>query len=437
MNHFENDVIVVGGGLAGLTTAVTLTRAGHSVTLLEKSRQLGGRATTQQKEGFLFNQGPHALYIQGAGYAILKELGVPISGKKPLTVKKSWGMLNGRFHLLPGDPLSILQTDLLDWRGKLAMGAFVVKLMRTDPQAVVGETAVAWLNRHISHPALFKLMDMLGRVATYVQPDERLSAQVLVQQLQFALGKNVLYLDGGWQTIVDGLRDAAVAAGVTLRTEARVTAVAEHPYHATVSLNSGEHLTSQAVVLATSPHHVATLLPKHPQVQRWAETAVPVRAALLDVALNRLPNPNRLLAFGLDAPLYFSTHSHFAKLAPDGHALVHVMRNLAPDESGQACRAELEAFLDEVQPGWHNEAVHSRFLPEMTVTPWLALAQDGGLDGRPPLQIPDHTRLFQAGDWVGPTGWLADAAFTSGKAVAALVSKLNFENVNSGLFVHV
>ncbi len=41
----EYDVIVIGSGLAGMTAANTLARAGHSVLLLEQHYKLGGMAT--------------------------------------------------------------------------------------------------------------------------------------------------------------------------------------------------------------------------------------------------------------------------------------------------------------------------------------------------------------------------------------------------------
>ena len=69
------DVIVVGGGLAGLTAAAYLGRAGRRVTLFERGAQLGGRARVQQRAGFHLNLGPHALYLGGAGAGILRELG--------------------------------------------------------------------------------------------------------------------------------------------------------------------------------------------------------------------------------------------------------------------------------------------------------------------------------------------------------------------------
>ncbi|MCB0018616.1 MAG: FAD-dependent oxidoreductase, partial [Anaerolineales bacterium] len=64
----DADVVVIGGGLAGLTAALALGQAGRQVILLEKAAALGGRAASQQKEGYTFNLGPHALYRSGAAF---------------------------------------------------------------------------------------------------------------------------------------------------------------------------------------------------------------------------------------------------------------------------------------------------------------------------------------------------------------------------------
>ena len=91
--------------------------------------------------------------------------------------------------------------------------------------------------------------------------------------------------------------------------------------------------------------------------RRWHDgwrTRVPIRAACLDLALSRLPRPDNRFALGLDRPLYYSVHSAAAKLAPEGVAVVHVMKYLGTDTnaSSQAIEQELESFLDQIQPGW-------------------------------------------------------------------------------------
>src|SRR6266704_2495420 len=49
---------------------------GIETTLLETKTRLGGRAATTEKDRFLLNQGPHGLYLQGAGTRILRSLGI-------------------------------------------------------------------------------------------------------------------------------------------------------------------------------------------------------------------------------------------------------------------------------------------------------------------------------------------------------------------------
>src|ERR1700734_3664865 len=53
----RSDVVVVGGGAAGLAAPRTLAAAGTEVTLLEASGRLGGRIVTDQVDGFLVDRG--------------------------------------------------------------------------------------------------------------------------------------------------------------------------------------------------------------------------------------------------------------------------------------------------------------------------------------------------------------------------------------------
>lgn len=54
----SKQIIVIGAGFAGLSAACVLARAGHKVTVLEKSDQPGGRARVWESNGFKFDMGP-------------------------------------------------------------------------------------------------------------------------------------------------------------------------------------------------------------------------------------------------------------------------------------------------------------------------------------------------------------------------------------------
>ncbi|UEG53870.1 phytoene desaturase [Mucilaginibacter daejeonensis] len=55
---YQNKVIVIGAGFAGLAAATLLAKEGHEVIILEKNDQPGGRARVWEKDGFVFDMGP-------------------------------------------------------------------------------------------------------------------------------------------------------------------------------------------------------------------------------------------------------------------------------------------------------------------------------------------------------------------------------------------
>src|SRR4051812_40614445 len=102
----QPDVVVVGGGMAGLTAACYLARAAVAVTLFEQAPGLGGRAATQNHEGYLFNRGAHALYTGGAASEIFGELGITYRHAQP---GRLFALAGGRLHPFPGDPVALLR----------------------------------------------------------------------------------------------------------------------------------------------------------------------------------------------------------------------------------------------------------------------------------------------------------------------------------------
>tara|TARA_B100001179_G_scaffold229109_1_gene214261 strand:+ start:2105 stop:3571 length:1467 start_codon:yes stop_codon:yes gene_type:complete len=54
----SKEIIVIGSGLAGMSCAAYLGKAGHRVTVIEKNASYGGRLQTLSKQGFTFDSGP-------------------------------------------------------------------------------------------------------------------------------------------------------------------------------------------------------------------------------------------------------------------------------------------------------------------------------------------------------------------------------------------
>jgi phytoene dehydrogenase-like protein len=420
------DVAVVGGGLAGLAAATYLGRAGRSVTLFEKSRALGGRAATHTKGDFRFNIGPHALYRGGQGIKVLRELDVQFNGGVPIA-SGAYAVENGTKHALPGGFVSLLTTSLLRLPAKLETARLLASFQKIDAHALQHVTVRHWLDDAIRQPAVRRLVQALFRVATYANAPERQSAGQAIAQLQSALSSNVLYIDGGWQTLVEGLRAAAEAAGARIVTSTRVESVVGDAAARGVRLGDGTVVGAGAVVIAAGPAEAAALLPSGDDavLRTWAEAAVPIKAACLDVALSRLPRPRATFALGIDQPLYLSVHSAVAKLAPAGGATIHVAKYLDPDvcSDPKSDERQLEGLLDLVQPGWREVLVERRYLPSMVVYHALVTAAAGGAAGRPGPAVPNVANLYVVGDWVGPSGLLADASLASARQAAQLIAR--------------
>jgi phytoene dehydrogenase-like protein len=413
------DVVVVGGGLAGLTAATILGRAGRSVVVFERARELGGRARMQAKEGFLFDLGPHALYRGGPGMGVLRELGIAFHGAVPPIT--GYAVQHGVAYRLPSSPLRLLTSRLLRPASKMEAARLLLAVSRGTVQAQADWSVEEWLNAEVRGADLRGLLRALLRVFTYTADTGALSATAALAQMRAAIVDNVLYLDGGWQTLVDGLAVAARRSGVRLRIGTPVVAIERVEAGYTVRLKDGQAVDARDVVIAASPAVASSLVDggAHYALGRLAAKAQPTRMACLDLALEHLPRPAARFAVGIDQPLYFSVPSATARLAPAGGALIHVARYLPGDAvDPDADRQELEAFVDLLQPGWREAVVARRWLPRLTVSHALVRADAGGVRGRLGPAVPGSPHLYVAGDWVGPAGMLADASFASAKQAA-------------------
>lgn len=411
------DVVVVGAGLAGLAAAATAARSGRRVVLLD-AHAPGGRAQVDRRDGFTFNRGPRALYANGPGRAVLDGLGVSTTDGSRPALGRSAAMRGGELHVLPQGFASLVRTRVVGASEKPGLTRLLATLPRIDPDRFAGMTADEAIAGMRLGTAAQDLVRALVRLSTYVAATDELDAMTAIAQLQAVLD-GVLYLDGGWGSLVDRLVDTARAAGVDVRpgTAVRGLETSSRGDHVVVTID-GRRITAGAVVVATgAPETAASLLGERPA--GWATGPAAV-AACLELGLRRVP-PTRFV-LGVDEPLYLSTHCPPADLAPPGGAVVHLMRYGREEEDlpHEQVRARLRA-LAAAAGIRDDDVVQERFLSRMVVTGGIPTAPHG-LAGRPPVEVVGHPGLLLAGDWVGPVGILGDAALASGAAAGRLAA---------------
>lgn len=413
------DVAVVGGGLAGLTAAALLARAGRRVVLCEAAGSVGGRARTFIEDGFHFNLGPHALYSGGRAAAVLRDLGVSYRGAPP-PLSGALALHQGRLRTFPAGIVSLLTTGLLRPVDKLEAGRFLGSISGLDTTRLRHLTVAEWAAATFRSQDVRELVCAVIRVATYNDAPHLQSAGAALDQLRLAL-RGVLYLDGGWQSLVDGLRAVCDTLGVERLEGTRVDAIQWDGRMRGLSTANGTIIEAEAAVLAVAPREADRLTRRGGSrpLAHLVTGLVPVRAACLDVALRRLPQPRYVLAYGIDRPLYFAVHSAVARLTGGDGAMIHIVRYGGAEPAvSDAVHAELLGLLDQVQPGWRDVIVHARFLPNMTVSHAVVQPDRSPHIARPAPSVAGVPGLYIAGDWVQSRGMLADAALDSASRAA-------------------
>lgn len=390
----RNEIHVIGAGLAGLTAAAVVARAGLPVVVHESRDRLGGRATTDDRDGFRFDQGPHALYRGGAAERVLGELGVHPRGAAPDV--RGVVVRDGGLHRAPAGAPSLLATTALGWRGKLQLARLLQGLPRLRPAEHARRTVEEWTDAAVRDDRARELLAMLVRLTTYANHPRAMSADVAIRMLQAGLGPGVRYLERGWDQLVEAL---AAQPGVRVVETGAVRALPD----------------AAAVVLAVgSPAAAAGLAGASIDEVGVGPVA---EAACLDLGLRS--GPPHAVALGVDVPIYASHHSSPGGRAPEGHSVVALAEYLAPGVEPSSER--LEAFAGSM--GIARESVVARrYLHRMVACTAIPVASHGGLPGRPGIDVlarlADRPGTFVAGDWVGPEGHLADAVLASARAAA-------------------
>ena len=166
-------VVVVGGGIAGLTAALELAENGVTVKLVESSGRLGGKITTSRVGGLIVEGGADSmLSSKPAGLALVDRLGIAerLVNSNP-DDRRTFVWSRGRLRELPeglvlGSPArawSLLRSGLLTAPGAARLvGDIVVPRRRRDRDGATGEETVAeFFTRRLGPEAYTRVVEPL------------------------------------------------------------------------------------------------------------------------------------------------------------------------------------------------------------------------------------------------------------------------------------
>lgn len=377
-------ISVIGGGLAGLTAALTAAEAGARVTLYEAHGSLGGRARTADAP-YRTNEGPHALYYRGPHWAWLKQrdlLGT-MAPLPPLEGARFRFRRDGRLRKVP--PAAMLRL-----------------VRRRD--APVDRDFHSWA-AGIAGEAGARAAACYSAVAIFHHDPGSLSAAFVQERLRraTALPPEAHYPAGGWGSVVDLMTSRAWNMGVRIEVGARVD---ELPHDG-------------PVVVATSLPAARTLL--RDSSLTWPSG----RTVLVDVAV-RERRGDAFVVSDLDSPGWLERFTaQDPMLAPAGEQLIQGQVPVAPEEGKAAGVARAEELLDLGYPGWRDRTVWRRAA--------LAAGRTGAVDpvgstwrDRPRVDRGDG--VYLAGDQVAAPGVLSEVSFASAiEAVTLALAERRFE----------
>ncbi|MHC4606729.1 MAG: protoporphyrinogen oxidase [Planctomycetota bacterium] len=187
MNNGREKVVVIGGGISGLTAAYRLESAGAEVTLVEKDARLGGTIRTCREKDFVIEGGPDSFFTQKPwGLQLCRELGMQ-DRLTPMSRTGYYIYSGNRLHEGPlgmrlGIPTRIrpvLTTKLLSFRARLRM---LMERFASSRSNGADESIASFMMRHFGREVMEKLMEpLMGGI--YVAPADRLSIRATFPRL--------------------------------------------------------------------------------------------------------------------------------------------------------------------------------------------------------------------------------------------------------------
>lgn len=175
------DVVVAGGGLAGLTCAAFCARAGASVLLCEKGEKTGGLVGTFRHKGFAFDSGIRAFEDSGVIGPMLSALGVELPlVKNPVSIGigDGWVRLDGKDSLR--DYADLLKRNFPGEAEPIDRIALEIEAAMRHMDVLYGIENPLFLEARLRDPGYLAktLLPWLIRYSVHLKKANRLSAPI-------------------------------------------------------------------------------------------------------------------------------------------------------------------------------------------------------------------------------------------------------------------
>jgi len=173
-------VVVVGGGISGLSCAYRLWQLGVPVTLLESDERAGGLIGTVEQEEFLFETGPQSFQGTDSLLDLIRELGLEVDLCQADPRAPRYVVRHGRLEKIPMSPQAVLGSSLL---GLGARWKVASEALRSTKPPTEEESVAQFVRRKFGHEILEYLVAPFVS-GVYAGDPEKLSLRAAFPSLE-------------------------------------------------------------------------------------------------------------------------------------------------------------------------------------------------------------------------------------------------------------